>query len=102
MDTMNSYSIISIQTVNVKESSRDQGHVLAGIHNYVAIAEMAWNQGDSLYNCLNNRLLLGLEWNYRYNLSKVQTYEEQKELGNRQVIVRIQMKLPLRTENFSR
>ena len=34
---------------------------------------------DSLYNCLNNRLLLGLEWNYRYNLSKVQTYEEQKE-----------------------
>ena len=40
---------------------------------------MAWNQGDSLYNCLNNRLLLGLEWNYRYNLSKVQTYEEQKE-----------------------
>lgn len=62
-----------------QESSRDQGHVLAGIHNYVAIAEMAWNQGDSLYNCLNNRLLLGLEWNYRYNLSKVQTYEEQKE-----------------------
>ena len=24
-------------------------------------------------------MLLGLEWNYRYNLSKVQTYEEQKE-----------------------
>lgn len=28
-----------------QESSRDQGHVLAGLHNYVAIAEMAWNQG---------------------------------------------------------
>lgn len=61
-----------------QESSRDQGHVLAGVHNYVAIAEMAWNQGDSLYSCLNNRILSGLEWNYRYNLSKVQSYEEQK------------------------
>lgn len=47
--------------------------------HYVAIAEMAWNQGDSLYIGLNNRLLLGLEWNYRYNLSKVRAYEEQKE-----------------------
>ena len=62
----------------IQESSRDQGHVLAGIHNYVAIAEMAWNQGDSLYSCLNNRILLGLEWNYRYNLSSVQSYEDQK------------------------
>lgn len=60
-----------------QESSRDQGHVLAGIHNYVAIAEMAWNQGDSLYSCLNNRILSGLEWNYRYNLSKVQSYPDQ-------------------------
>lgn len=62
-----------------QESSRDQGHVLAGVHNYVAIAEMAWNQGDSLYSCLDNRLLSGLEWNYRYNLSKIQSYEDQKE-----------------------
>lgn len=61
-----------------QESSRDQGHVLAGIHNYVAIAEMAWNQGDSLYSCLNNRILLGLEWNYRYNLSSVKSFDEQK------------------------
>lgn len=60
-----------------QESSRDQGHVFAGIHNYVAIAEMAWNQGDSLYSCLNNRILLGLEWSYRYNLSKLESYEEQ-------------------------
>ncbi|WP_073348230.1 alginate lyase family protein [Bacteroides congonensis] len=62
----------------IQESSRDQGHVLAGVHNYVAIAEMAWNQGDSLYSCLNNRILLGLEWNYRYNLSSVQAYEDQQ------------------------
>lgn len=61
-----------------QESSRDQAHVLAGLHNYVAIAEMAWNQGDSLYNSLNNRLLLGLEWNYRYNLSEIQSYEDQR------------------------
>lgn len=40
---------------------------------------MAWNQGDSLYSCLNSRLLVGLEWNYRYNLSRIQAYEEQKE-----------------------
>lgn len=61
-----------------QESSRDQGHVMAGIHNYVAIAEMAWNQGDSLYSCLNNRILAGLEWNYRYNLSEVQSYPDQQ------------------------
>ena len=61
-----------------QESSRDQAHVLAGLHNYVAIAEMAWNQGDSLYSSLNNRLLLGLEWNYRYNLSEIQSYEDQR------------------------
>ena len=61
-----------------QEACRDQGHVLAGVHNYVAIAEMAWNQGDSLYSCLDNRILLGLEWNFRYNLSKVAAYDDQK------------------------
>lgn len=61
-----------------QESSRDQGHVLAGLHNYVAIAEMAWNQGDSLYSSLDNRLLLGLEWSYRYNLSSIQSYKKQE------------------------
>lgn len=34
--------------------------------------------GDSLYSSLNNRLLLGLEWNYRYNLSEIQSYEDQR------------------------
>lgn len=61
-----------------QESSRDQGHVLAGVHNYVAIAEMAWNQGDSLYSYLDNRILSGLEWNYRYNLSSIQSYDDQQ------------------------
>lgn len=60
-----------------QESCRDQGHAVGGLHNYVAIAEMTWNQGDSLYSCLNNRILLGLEWNYRYNLSKLRTYNDQ-------------------------
>ena len=60
-----------------QESSRDQGHVLAGIHNYTAIAEMAWNQGDSLYSCLDNRILTGMEWNYRYNLSGIQSFPDQ-------------------------
>ena len=32
-----------------QESCRDQGHTMGGIGNYTAIAEMAWNQGDSLY-----------------------------------------------------
>lgn len=63
-----------------QESSRDQGHVFAGLHHYVAIAEMAWNQGGSLYSCLNNRILLGLEWNYRYNLSQIQSYDGRQDL----------------------
>ena len=73
-----------------QESSRDQGHVLAGLHNYVAIAEMAWNQGDSLYSSLDNRLLLGLEWSYRYNLSSIITCQvfnltkNRKHLGSQQ------------------
>ena len=39
---------------------------------------MAWNQGDSLYSSLDNRLLLGLEWSYRYNLSSIQSYKKQE------------------------
>ena len=30
---------------------------MGGIGNYTAIAEMAWNQGDSLYGWLDNRIL---------------------------------------------
>lgn len=52
-----------------QESSRDQGHVMAGLFMYVAIAEAFWSQGDDLYGALDRRLLRGLEWNLRYNLS---------------------------------
>lgn len=50
-----------------QESSRDQAHVMAGLFQYVAIAETFWLQGDDLYGALDCRLLLGLEWNLRYN-----------------------------------
>lgn len=30
---------------------------------------MAWNQGDNIYGFLDNRLLLGMEYTYRYNVS---------------------------------
>ena len=61
----------------MQESSRDNSHVFAGLGNYAAIAEMAWSQGDSLYSCLDNRLLTGLEWSIRYNLSYVRSYPDQ-------------------------
>jgi len=60
-----------------QESSRDQGHVLAGVGNYAAIAEIAWNQGDTLYNLLDKRILRGLEYNLRYNLSTSSAYPDQ-------------------------
>jgi len=60
-----------------QESSRDQGHVFAGLGNYTAIAEIAWTQGDSLYSCLDNRILKGLEYNIRYNLSSITQYPDQ-------------------------
>ncbi len=50
-----------------QETSRDQGHVMAGLFQYVAIAEAFWLQGRDLYGALNCRLLFGLEWNLRYN-----------------------------------
>lgn len=62
-----------------QESCRDQGHTMGGIGNYTAIAEMAWNQGDSLYSCLDNRILKGIEFSIRYNLSGIETYPDQTE-----------------------
>ena len=50
-----------------QESSRDQGHVMAGLFQMVAIAEAFWLQGDDLYGALDNRILKGLEWNLRFN-----------------------------------
>lgn len=62
-----------------QESSRDQGHVLAGLHKYIEIAEIAWNQGDDIYSLEDHRLLKGIEFNLRYNLSKYQSYPDQPD-----------------------
>lgn len=50
-----------------QESSRDQQHTMFGIGLLTSMSEMAWNQGDNLYAHENDRLLLGLEYNMRYN-----------------------------------
>lgn len=52
-----------------QEACRDQDHSMVGVGLYVDIAEIAWNQGDDLYGHLDNRILKGLEWCFRYNLS---------------------------------
>lgn len=62
-----------------QESSRDQGHVMAGLHKYIEFAEIAWNQGDDLYSIHDHRLLKGIEFNVRYNLSFFQSYPDQPE-----------------------
>ncbi len=53
-----------------QESSRDQAHVMAGLFQYVAIAEAFWLQGDDLYAAFGHRILRGLEWNLRYNFGE--------------------------------
>ena len=60
-----------------QESSRDQQHTAFGIGLLTSMAEMAWNQGDDLYSHANDRLLLGLEYNMRYNVSAIQDYPDQ-------------------------
>lgn len=52
-----------------EESCRDQAHCMYGLCQMVAIAETFWNQGDDLYGALDDRILLGLEWSLRYNMS---------------------------------
>ena len=66
------------QNGQCQESSRDQPHTMGGLGNYTAIAEIAWNQGDDIYGWLDNRILLGIEYSTRYNLSAVQTYPDQQ------------------------
>ncbi len=62
-----------------QESSRDQGHVLCGVHKFIEFAEIAWNQGDKFYSLLDNRLLKGIEFNYRYNVSSFLSFPDQLE-----------------------
>lgn len=58
-----------LENGQVEEAARDQGHTMVGTSMYVNIAEICWNQGDDLYGASNNRILLGNEWTFRYNLS---------------------------------
>ncbi len=57
------------QNGQCQESCRDQAHAMYGLFQMVAIAEIFWNQGDDLYGELDNRILKGIEWSLRYNLS---------------------------------
>ncbi len=65
------------QNGQCQESCRDQAHALVGVGMYTCIAEIAWNQGDSLYKCLNNRILKGIEYSTRYNLTIDRSYQDQ-------------------------
>ncbi|MDI9874084.1 cellulose binding domain-containing protein [Flectobacillus rivi] len=60
-----------------QESARDQTHSLNGVGNILTICEMAWNQGDDIYSFLDNRLLKGMEYSYRYNVSLNYPYPDQ-------------------------
>ena len=55
-------------TGQIQESGRDQGHSQLGLGALASICEIAWNQGDDLYQALDNRLLKGFEYVARYNL----------------------------------
>ncbi|MFC7337933.1 discoidin domain-containing protein [Haloferula chungangensis] len=60
-----------------QESSRDQHHAFFGIGLLCSMAEMAWNQGSDLYGHAEDRLLLGLEYNMRHNVSAIRSYPDQ-------------------------
>jgi hypothetical protein len=60
-----------------QESSRDQQHAFFGLGLCAGIAEVAWNQGDDVYNSLDYRLLKGFEHMARYNVSYVATFPDQ-------------------------
>lgn len=65
-----------------QESSRDQQHTVFGIGLLTSMAEMAWNQDDDLYGYMDDRLLLGLEYNMKYNVSFIQDYPDQPNPWN--------------------
>lgn len=60
-----------------QESARDQAHALGGVSITACLCEMAWSQGDDLYGHLDNRVLTGLEFYFRYNLSYKNPYPDQ-------------------------
>jgi hypothetical protein len=60
-----------------QEASRDQEHALLGIGVVAGMAEVAWNQGDGVYNALGDRILLGFEFAARYNASALAAFPDQ-------------------------
>ncbi|MBP0904011.1 DNRLRE domain-containing protein [Mariniflexile gromovii] len=60
-----------------QESSRDQVHSSLGIGTIAEMMEVAWNQGTDLYSFLDDRVLKGLEFTTKYNLSSAQSYPDQ-------------------------
>lgn len=60
-----------------QESSRDQVHSSLGLSTIAEIMEVAWNQGTDIYGFLNNRLLKGLEFTAKYNLSFEKSFPDQ-------------------------
>ena len=60
-----------------QESSRDQTHTFLGLGTMAGIADVAWNQGDDLWNMLDNRIMKGFEYSSRYNTSFLQSYDDQ-------------------------
>lgn len=62
-----------------QESSRDQQHAFFGLGIAAGIAEVAWNQGDDVWNALDHRLLKGFEFMARYNTSYIASFPDQPE-----------------------
>lgn len=62
-----------------QESSRDQPHAFFGLGSIMGIAEVAWNQGDPVWNSHDNRIKLGVEYASRYNTSFIASFPDQPE-----------------------
>ena len=65
------------ETGQCQESSRDQGHTTFGLGILCHLGELTWNQGDNLWGAFDDRLLLGLEYTLRYNVSYATAYPDQ-------------------------
>lgn len=62
-----------------QESSRDQAHAFLGLGTMAGIADVAWNQGDDVWNLLDNRILKGFEFSSRYNTSFLSSFPDQPD-----------------------
>ena len=57
-----------------QESGRDQGHAQMGPQLIGTFCEIAWNQGYDLYGYMDNRVLAGVEYVSKYNMSHAVPY----------------------------